>query len=63
MDDQIRLNQCQETGLEAGVGKSRPNHGASKPDLATIAKQITKFFFPPGDLLPEEYRIVTIVLG
>jgi hypothetical protein len=34
-------------------------HGASKPNLATITEQITKFFFPPGDLLPEDYRMLS----
>jgi hypothetical protein len=34
-------------------------HGASKPNLATIMEQISKFFFPPGDLLPEDYRMLS----
>jgi hypothetical protein len=34
------------------------HHGASKPNLAKITEQITKFFFPPGDLLPEDYRML-----
>jgi hypothetical protein len=34
-------------------------HGASKPNLATITEQITKFFFPPRDLLPEDYRMLS----
>jgi hypothetical protein len=34
-------------------------HGASKPNLATITEQITKFFFPPSDLLPEGYQMLS----
>jgi hypothetical protein len=34
-------------------------HGASKPNLATITEQITKFFFPPRDLQPEDYRMLS----
>jgi hypothetical protein len=35
------------------------HHGASKPKLARITEQITKFFFSPGDLLPEDYRMLS----
>jgi hypothetical protein len=34
-------------------------HGASKPNLATITEQFTKFFFSLGDLLPEDYRMLS----
>jgi hypothetical protein len=34
-------------------------HGVSKPNLATITERITKFFFPPDDLLPEDYRMLS----
>jgi hypothetical protein len=34
-------------------------HGASKPNLATTTEQITKFFFPPCDLQPEKYRLLS----
>jgi hypothetical protein len=34
-------------------------HRASKPNFATITEQITKFFFPPGDLLPDDYRMLS----
>jgi hypothetical protein len=33
-------------------------YGASKPNLAIITEQITKFFFPPRDLLPKDYRML-----
>jgi hypothetical protein len=38
------------------------HHGASKPNLAKVTEQIkqrNKFFFPPGDLLPEDYRMLS----
>jgi ribonuclease HI len=34
-------------------------HGASKPNLTTITEQIAKLFFPPEDLLPEDYRMLS----
>jgi hypothetical protein len=34
-------------------------HGTSKPNLATITEQITKLFFPPDDLLPENYQMLS----
>jgi hypothetical protein len=34
-------------------------YGASKPNLTTITEQITKFFFPPRDLLPEDYQMLS----
>jgi hypothetical protein len=34
-------------------------HEALKPNLATITEQITKFFFPPGDLLPKDYQMLS----
>jgi hypothetical protein len=35
------------------------HYEASKPNLAKITEQITKFFFPLGDLLPEDYRMLS----
>jgi hypothetical protein len=35
------------------------HHGASNPNLAKITEQITKLFFPSGDLLPENYRMLS----
>jgi hypothetical protein len=34
-------------------------HGVSKQNLATITEHITNFFFPPDDLLPEDYRMLS----
>jgi hypothetical protein len=35
------------------------HYGASIPNLTTITEQITRFFFPPRDLLPEDYRMLS----
>jgi hypothetical protein len=34
-------------------------HEGSKPNLATTTNVIIKFFFPPGDLLFEDYRMLS----
>jgi hypothetical protein len=34
-------------------------YGALKPTLATTTEQCTKFIFPLGDLLPEDYRMLS----
>jgi hypothetical protein len=54
-------NETLEISFDA-ISKTNPedmHHGASKPNLAKITEQITKFFFPHGDLLPEDYRMLS----
>jgi hypothetical protein len=54
-------NECIKISFDAisKIDTKGMRHVASKPDLATIAEQITKFLFLPGDLLPEDYRMLS----